>query len=154
MEERDHHKLENSWVYWAHSPKNTDWSINGYIKIGSFDSVEGLLSIHDSPPKELADYCMLFVMKEGIQPIWEDPRNVGGGAYSYKIKSARVREVWEDLIFLVCGATLNSSPECITGISVSPKRNFNILKIWTTSESVDVSAFNPGPPSKFRAHKP
>ena len=30
---------------------------------------------------------MLFLMRDGIQPIWEDEKNRNGGCFSYKINN-------------------------------------------------------------------
>ena len=33
---------------------------------------------------------MLFVMRNGINPMWEDPKNKDGGCFSYKISNKNV----------------------------------------------------------------
>ena len=76
---------------------------------------------------------MLFVMREGITPMWEDPKNRSGGCFSYKIVNKQVYEVWTTLFYLLCGESLCVDPKLnkhINGITISPKKNFCIIKIW------------------------
>jgi hypothetical protein len=77
--------------------------------------------------------CMVFVMKEDIQPLWEHERNKGGGAFSYKIPEASTVSFWNGLVFLTVGSTLLDSPEemaYVNGVTISPKKNFHIIKVW------------------------
>ena len=55
------------------SPRLTDWTLNSYKKITKLDSVESVLSLKEYVPKKIIQNCMLFVMRENINPTWEDP---------------------------------------------------------------------------------
>ena len=71
-------------------------------------------------------------MKEDIFPNWEDPDNRNGGCLSFKIPSTNIISGWEELL-LKCFTEKIISPEHadeINGISISPKKEFNIIKIW------------------------
>ena len=72
------HQLSNRWTLWAHLPHNTDWSITSYIPIATFTTVEDTLAVTETLPSILVENCMLFIMKEGIKPTWEDPKNRNG----------------------------------------------------------------------------
>jgi hypothetical protein len=72
-------------------------------------------------------------MRKGITPQWEDPKNRNGGAFSFKVVNKQVYEVWKILFAALCGESLfieNEINKSVTGITVSPKKNFCILKIW------------------------
>ena len=71
-ESNNFHKLSDTWILWAHLPHDTDWSIKSYIKICSFNTVEETISIINVLPSILVTNCMLFLMREGITPTWED----------------------------------------------------------------------------------
>jgi hypothetical protein len=76
---------------------------------------------------------MLFVMRDGITPMWEDPRNRNGGCFSYKVVNKSVPEVWKALFYSLCGESLcidSKNSKHINGIAISPKKNFCIIKIW------------------------
>ena len=127
------HKLNENWTLWAHLPHNTDWSIKSYIPIFTFKTIEETIGITETLPQILVENCMLFVMKQGIKPMWEDSKNRNGGSFSYKVLNKNVYSVWKELTYVVVGSTIskhNSFVNCVTGITISPKKNFCIIKIW------------------------
>ena len=78
---------------------------------------------------------MLFVMKKGIKPTWEDDANRDGGCFSYKINNKSVINVWTNLTYSLMGEELSENEglrENVNGITISPKKNFCIIKIPTT----------------------
>ena len=81
------HKLSDNWTIWAHLPHNTDWSIKSYIPIYTFTNIEETIAVTETLPAILVENCMLFIMKEGIKPTWEDPKNRNGGCFSYKVSN-------------------------------------------------------------------
>jgi Eukaryotic initiation factor 4E len=132
----EHHELANKWTMWAHLPHDTDWSIGSYKKIYTMKTVEETIALAETLPDVLVKNCMLFLMKEGIKPIWEDPKNRAGGCFSYKIPNKSVYEVWKDLSYVLVGETISSQSSFVTnvtGITISPKKNFCIIKIWMSN---------------------
>ena len=130
------HKLKHNWNLWAHLPQDADWSVKSYKKIYQFKTVEETIAITESCPENLAKNCMLFIMRDGITPMWEDPKNRHGGCFSYKVSNKNVFEVWRDLTYVLIGETISTNElfvNNVTGITISPKKNFCIIKIWTTN---------------------
>ncbi len=128
-----YHPLSDRWTLWAHLPHDTDWSIKSYIPISTFTTVEDTLAVTETLPSVMVENCMLFMMKEGIKPTWEDPRNRNGGCFSYKVTNKNVYKAWKDLTYVVVGGTSSKNPgfvNCVNGITISPKKNFCIIKIW------------------------
>ena len=79
---------------------------------------------------------MLFIMKEGINPMWEDQKNRNGGSFSYKVSNKHVYETWRDLTYTLIGESISNNVSfvnSITGVTISPKKNFCIVKIWMTN---------------------
>jgi hypothetical protein len=127
------HKLNDTWNLWTHLPHDNDWTINSYKKIYTFNYVEETIAVIETLPDILVKNCMLFIMRTGITPVWEDPQNRNGGCFSYKIGNKHVYEVWKKLSYLLVGETISSQlsfVNCINGITISPKKNFCIIKIW------------------------
>ena len=129
------HQLIGKWDLYYHLPHDKNWELSSYKTIMSeIDSVEKVITLNTQIPECLVKHCMLFMMRNGITPQWEDPKNRTGGAFSFKVINKQVHEVWKELVSWLCGETLfidnsiNSSH--INGITVSPKRNFCIVKIW------------------------
>ena len=130
------HKLNNKWNLWAHLPQDSDWSAASYKKVYQFNSIEETIAITKSLPEGLVKNCMFFIMKDNITPMWEDPQNRNGGCFSYKVSNKNVYEVWRDLTYVLVGETISTNAvfvNCVTGITISPKKNFCIIKIWMTN---------------------
>ena len=126
------HYLKNRWSLWTHSSNNNDWSIDSYEYVTTFESIESILTLYENLPENIIKYSMLFIMKEGIKPIWEDKQNINGGCFSYKINNKVVTKIWKELSYALMGETL-SDYDIINGITISPKKNFCIIKIWISN---------------------
>lgn len=138
------HMLNDKWVLYHHLPSNKDWTIKGYdVIVSEIDTVEKIVEINETIQEDSIKYSMWFLMRKGISPLWEDPKNVGGGNFSFKVVNKNVYEVWKQMVYLVCGGSLfteNKYHTCMNGITISPKKNFCILKIWmSTMEFQDPS---------------
>lgn len=128
------HTLHGKWDLYYHLPHNNKWDLSSYsIIMNGIDTVEKVLLLNERVTENIVKNCMLFVMREGITPMWEDPKNRVGGCFSYKVANKQVYEVWTHLFYLLCGETLCEDPSLekhINGITISPKKNFCIIKIW------------------------
>ena len=117
-------ELKYKWNIWYHHEKD-NWKISGYKQIyqikliedfwlfyNNWDKVGGVTSKH------------FFLMREDVTPIWEDPKNINGGCWSFKVQEESAEELWEDLsAYLVCNQVM--------GLSICLKKNNNtVIKIW------------------------
>ena len=130
------HPLQHKWNLWSHLPHETDWSPKSYNNVYKFTTVEETIAITESLPEALVKNCMLFVMKNGVMPTWEDPLNRNGGCFSYKVSNKHVCEAWRELTYVLVGGTISNNSQfvnAVTGITISPKKNFCIIKIWMTN---------------------
>ena len=128
-----YHKLHDKWTLWAHLPHDTDWTVKSYKKIMTFSTVEEALVLYETLPEKMIKNCMLFLMREGIQPTWEDEKNRGGGCFSYKVGNKNITTTWKQASYLLVGESLTAESKLcasINGITISPKKNFCIIKIW------------------------
>ena len=126
-------KLYDKWTLWAHLPHDTNWTFESYIPILTFDSVHAIIMLLETIPEEMITNCMLFIMRDGIKPMWEDPKNIKGGCFSYKITNKSVSSFWKNLSYSLVGESLTDDINVrpgINGITISPKKNFCIVKIW------------------------
>ena len=94
---------------------------------------------------------MFFLMRKiddntYINPLWEDTYNREGGFWSFKLNKEKAIEVWNILCDYLVSENITKSKEnslIINGISISPKRNFCIIKIWNnTTKMCDKSLLN------------
>lgn len=123
------------WTLHFHDPYDTNWASTSYHTIGTISTMQEFLEIHHVFA-DLWAKGMFFLMREHIQPIWEDDHNVNGGCFSFKVMKPEVPQAWFDL----CGRCVgeNISPQIdidwsrICGVSISPKRNYCILRVWVS----------------------
>ena len=130
------HNLTDKWCLWAHLPHDTDWGINSYKQIYTVGTMEETIAITETLPEVLVKNCMLFLMRDGVKPIWEDPKNRSGGCFSYKVSNKQVYTVWKELSYVVVGDTISKQASFVAnvmGITISPKKNFCIIKIWMSN---------------------
>ena len=130
------HKLNDEWTLWAHLPHDTEWNLTSYKEIMSFNTVEEALTLYETLPDKMIKNCMLFLMRKGIKPIWEDEKNKNGGCFSYKIPNKITIPTWKHCSYKLMGETVtkdNAIKNDINGITISPKRNFCIIKIWLSN---------------------
>jgi hypothetical protein len=75
-------------------------------------------------------------MKRGFRPIWEVPENENGGSWSKKIPTCDMYDIAVDLIVHSIASEDNimlAKQDAYVGFSTSPKGEFNIVKLWTSS---------------------
>ena len=122
--------FDNVWNVWYHHTKD-NWTIDGYKKIfkidngidfwklyNNWESLGGITSRH------------FFLMKNDIKPVWEDPINMKGGCWSFKIIDSMAAELWEDLSVLIVSNELVQNTEAL-GLSITLKKNNTcVVKIW------------------------
>lgn len=129
-----HNNLISKWDYYYHLPNDKNWEISSYkVILGDINSIEKVIALNESIPESIVKNCMLFFMKSEITPMWEDKKNRNGGCFSYKVINKHIHQVWKDLLYSLCGETLcidKKYNSIVNGITVSPKKNFCIVKIW------------------------
>ena len=134
------HSLLGKWNLYYHLPHDKNWELSGYTVImRGINTAEQVISLNELLHENIVKNCMLFVMREGITPMWEDTRNRNGGCFSYKVINKSVHEVWKNLFYLLCGESLCENFENmkhINGITISPKKNFCIVKIWLDTSTL------------------
>lgn len=131
--EEDQHPLYKTWVLWGHMPHDTDWSLKSYIQICEVDTIEKVTTLFKNIPDKMIKNSMLFYMKKGINPTWEDKENRDGGCFSFKISNKNVVKVFKTLTYLISGNTISNDLKflgCVNGLTISPKKSFCIIKIW------------------------
>ena len=127
------HDLDNNYTLWMHMLYDNDWSINSYKKIYTFNTIEKAACLLENLNSEIIEKTMIFLMKNDIKPIWEVKENKEGGCFSYKITTCYVYELWKKMSYmLICNTMIDDDiiVKNINGISISPKKNYCILKIW------------------------
>ena len=124
----------DKWSLYFHLSNDQEWNANSYkIIMHDINHPAHVLQLRSEINEGIVIKSMLFIMRDGILPMWEDPKNKNGGCFSFKISSTTVHSVWWDFVFLLCGETLMKDPSkkhLINGLTISPKYDHSIIKIW------------------------
>lgn len=155
--------LSHEWVVWEQlnmdARKDSDYS-NATKPVARFSSVQQFWWIwhHIPQPSELlqgkrmvressdgsksvVDAVIMF--KEGIQPMWEDPKNASGGhvhfrAWQSTVVPGELDTMWNYLVLAVVGGSLNNS-SIVNGIRLVDKLGGNRgnirIEVWFSDYS-------------------
>jgi hypothetical protein len=134
-----------SWDIYYHNPLDTRWSIESYEKLATVKTWGDFFSIIKEFEDITISHGMIFCMREGITPLYENHANIKGGCYSIRVSRQKATRYFM-LYALACmlGKVVEDPVNIIQGFSISPKRivdknqNFNVIKIWNK----DCTKFN------------
>jgi hypothetical protein len=126
-------KLNNDWTCWIHYQNDNDWTLESYKLISKFSYLKELTLFIETLHESIIKKTMVFFMKDAILPLWETEDNIDGGCFSYKISNNNIVAIFKILLYKIIGNTLIDDENInnnINGVSISPKKNFCIIKIW------------------------
>jgi translation initiation factor 4E len=142
QDDSSQHPLNSQWVVWYHNPSDQSWTSDSYKDILELHSIEDYLVLKNSwktclPEVSEGMYYMMRKTDKGIPifPMWEDENNKNGGVWSFKITKEEADDVWFKLCTYMIGENICENVDIckyINGISISPKKNFCIVKIWNS----------------------
>ena len=125
------YEIDNQWKLWYHSIKDNNWTKSSYNELYTVQNLFDYYFITNHFKQNHYQNGMFFLMKENVFPNWEDPSNREGGCLSFKVRSCNILNEWNELLLrCITNNILNHGNESINGISISPKKEFNIVKIW------------------------
>ncbi len=138
-------ELPSKWVLWYHDPTSADYSLESYIKIAEVNDVDSFWTIVEAISSEAWNAGMFFFMRQGIRPLWDVPENEKGGAWSKKVDASETHTVFVDcMVHCMAESLLTKHNDSIVGVTVSPKGQFHIIKIWNATTAVsDRRLFSP-----------
>jgi hypothetical protein len=130
----DKYLLKQDWILWNHGLHDKSWTNDSYREIYSIIYLFDVKTILDNLSIKSLKNGMFFFMKTGIFPTWEDHHNRNGYNISYKVPLNHLEKSWNTLLFKVL-----TGDDCnINGISISPKKEFNIIKLWVNKNDLKI----------------
>lgn len=127
--------LTNKWILWYHHEKD-NWKLSGFKQLYTISTIQDFWKFYNnwSVIGGITNKH-IFLMKEGVSPLWEDSENIHGGCWSFKIHEDNAEELWEDLsVHLVGDKLYTNDKDTILGLSLCLKKNNNVVvKIWNKS---------------------
>lgn len=130
--------LPCSYVLWSHEIYNKEWDLKSYKRVCVLNNISDFWRLFNNFHRIGYKFMHFFLMKDGIEPTWEHERNRNGGICSLKIELENSFDIWEDLNARMVSGFLNNNYDDINGISISPKNNWAIIKIWNSDNKNDL----------------
>jgi len=122
-----------SWTLYFHSVEETKWTLNTFVKIGTMNTWNQFWAIMDALNIESFADGMFFMMRDPSPPLWESHYHIRGGCYSFRCHKKNVAEIFVDYMIAAMLNTASVDPaNFVNGLSISPKRGFNIIKVWNS----------------------
>ena len=81
-------------------------------------------------PKDIPSGADVYFFKQGIKPLWEDPKNNSGGRFFLHIKKTFATKLWESLLFSVVSREIPQT-RFVNGIILKIHRLEVVFYIWT-----------------------
>lgn len=153
--------LVHSWEFWhdrqdraatAQAEENSNGSDSGQavqgdarkyeerlVKLTEINDVRSFWAVFNNFDIErlpLRDSIHLF--HKGIKPIWEDPRNVRGGSWTFRVPKSVALQFWQDLCMMAIGEQLQAAVDSprttfrddICGVSLGVRFNSLLIQVW------------------------
>ena len=133
MEKRDDYKLQTSWILWNHKLNDNNWKNNSYKNIFEINNLYDYKFLENIITLQNLQNTMFFLMRKDIFPTWEDPDNRDGCCASFKVPLKDIKNIWIQLVIDIISENIHidkNKYDIINGISIAPKKEFNIIKIW------------------------
>ncbi len=123
-----------AWTNWYHSPNETTWTLATYKSVATVTTWTELWTLIDSLSDDVLLNGFFRFMKHPITPMWENPANIRGGAYSMRIPRKDAADVFlKYSIGVMLGAIAKDPANELLGVAISPKRGFNVISVWNSN---------------------
>ncbi|KAH0547547.1 hypothetical protein FGG08_000272 [Glutinoglossum americanum] len=140
--------LRHIWQFWSdkHAPNTGDKSNAYEERLKPLETVSTIkvfweiLNNVDPSRMYLRDSYHFF--KKGVKPIWEDPRNITGGCWTFRVNKSISEAFWLEVLVLVVGEQLQEVVEKgddICGVTISARFNSHLIMIWNRDGSNQAS---------------
>ncbi|CAJ0562407.1 unnamed protein product, partial [Mesorhabditis spiculigera] len=132
------HPLTYRWVFYHMMfDRERSWE-ECLMPVATFDTVEDFWRIynHIQKPSSLHPGSDYYIFKEGIRPMWEDPRNINGGRWLLNVEQGSEKECnvdfyWLETLMLMLGEQFESYGSYVCGAVVNVRSKGDKVSLWT-----------------------
>lgn len=121
----------------GNSTNNYEDRLVRLAEVNDIRSFWNLFNNFDTTLLPLRDSVHLF--KRGVKPIWEDPRNAQGGAWTFRVPKIAAPEFWKEVCMMAIGEQLQAAVEeegretfrdDICGVSLGVRFGSMLVQVW------------------------
>ncbi|KAK5117828.1 hypothetical protein LTR85_008803 [Meristemomyces frigidus] len=109
-------------------------------KLAVIDDVRKFWNVFNNfPIHNLALRDSIHLFHKGVKPVWEDPRNTRGGAWTFRVPKSQAQEFWQEVCMMAIGEQLQNAVhdetrerfrDDICGVSLGVRFNSMLVQIW------------------------
>ena len=107
-----------SWCLYYHNPADTKWTPDSYQMISTVKTWGEFFAVMKAMEDISVQQGMLFWMREGVPPLYENHANIKGGCYSLRVNRSRATHYFmQYTVASLLGGAINDSGNLIQGPS-------------------------------------
>eukprot|EP00897_Mesotaenium_endlicherianum_P001705 jgi/Mesen1/1562/ME000134S00678 len=130
------HPLEHSWTLWFDNPqarpKGSEWG-SSMRPVYTFSTVEDFWCLYNNvlTPSKIPLKADMHMFKTGIEPKWEDPKCVNGGAWTaYAKDKQKFDDYWLNTLLAMIGEQFEDG-EDVCGAVANKRAGKDRVAVWT-----------------------
>ncbi|CAD5224506.1 unnamed protein product [Bursaphelenchus okinawaensis] len=137
------HPLRHKWAFWfLKGDRSKEWE-DCLKKVVVIETVEDFWAFYLRiiPASDLTFGSDYYLFKDGIKPMWEDPKNVKGGRWMVVIhkdqRATKLDELWLEIMMDIIGERFEGHGDFICGAAVNVRQKGDKIALWTSDASLD-----------------
>jgi hypothetical protein len=133
--------FNDTWVLWSHEITDEDYSMKSYKKCFEVQNMKDFIREFTQYKEEQWIQKMYFFMRKRALPRLEDPSNVHGGSWSFRVNKNYCYTSWFSLCLQLVGECLvedATKMKRMNGVSISPKNNTSTIRVWCATSDSDL----------------
>ncbi|KAI5783769.1 translation initiation factor eIF 4e-like domain-containing protein [Pyronema domesticum] len=140
--------LSHEWEFW-HEKDDPDADLvkwdDRLTKTADINTVQSFWQVFNNTPfVGLPIKYSMHLFKKDVKPLWEDPFNVNGGAWTFRVPKDKGLDFWREILMMAIGEILQEvvhvkKGDDICGVSISVRFNSYLIQVWTKDATNEAS---------------
>tara|TARA_Y100000361_G_scaffold147776_1_gene159749 strand:+ start:283 stop:849 length:567 start_codon:yes stop_codon:yes gene_type:complete len=136
----ENNNLNTIFNLYFHDPNSYNWEKESYKKLCKISTIHEYWILNHLLSQKI-HLGMFFLMRNEIFPLWDNEDNKNGCSFSFKILKKESIIYWNKICILILSENFLKKEHMllwnkINGLSISPKKNFCIIKIWLKEKNI------------------
>jgi len=97
--------FQHAWTFY-HDKHSDDSNYEGRLTVllENIITIKPFWEAYNSFPLHALKFKdSVHFFKRGVKPVWEDPRNVKGGTWTFRVSKDKYEETWKEILLLAVG---------------------------------------------------
>ncbi|KAL4816332.1 translation initiation factor eIF 4e-like domain-containing protein [Aspergillus spinulosporus] len=133
--------LQYHWTFWydkhsgTESASSTDYDERLYVLYEDVADIATFYRIYNNYPWEkIPQRDTVHIFRKGVRPVWEDPENVRGGCWRFRVPKRKAQAFFHEIAILCISsefqAALEKEHDHVLGVSTSVRFNTHLISVW------------------------